>query len=153
MKKILIVLLLTATLSIAQFKSYDIVDPIASHELTVEQKEVAINHFAEGLSPTNVQNLYYPIGVTVQLVEVVYNGIRNIEAYAFQCMDGTVVESTDGNGVITYYDKVSTQVLLVSMVNVKYPNQTDITVYLLDKMIDYSKKDGSGNWTFYLSQF
>lgn len=153
MKKIMITLLLLTTISVAQFKSYDTIAPIAPHELTTEQKEVAINHFAEGLSATNVQNKYYAIGVTVQLVEVVYTGIRNIEGYAFKCMSGTAIDSTDQDGFITYYPKVTTQNNLLTLCENKYPSQVDVMTYLLTEMVLYSKSDGSGTWVFYLSQF
>jgi len=141
MKKLLFILLVLTVSLNAQFRSYDVEVPKTLEDLNNGQIEIAIDKFADGWSVTQVIRKY---GVSRPLVNQVYKGIKSIENYAFKCMSGTAIE-----GVA----KVTRQADLLQMVNLKFPKYVDTNEYLLTKMIQYSKKDGSGTWAFYLSQF
>lgn len=141
MKKILFILLLFTVSIQGQFRSYDVQVPKTIEELNNGQIEIAIDKFAERWSVTQVVRYY---GVNRNLVNKLFSGIKQIENYAFKCMNGTAVEGID---------KVTRQQDLLAMVNLKFPNYVDTNEYLLTKMVLYSKKDGSGTWAFYLSQF
>ena len=140
MKKLLFILLISTSL-FAQFRSYEVVQPKTLEDLNTGQIEIAIDKFALGWSITNVVRAYY---VDRGLVKKVFKGIKAIENYASRCMNGTAVEGID---------KVTRQSDLLAMVNLKFPNYTDTNAYLLSKMVQYSKKNGSGDWSFYKSQF
>jgi len=140
MKKLLFILLISTSL-FAQFRSYDTPEFKTIEDLNTGQLQIAIDRFAEGKSVTNIVGQY---SVRRSLVTQIFSGIHAIENYAFKCMAGTAIV-----GVA----KVTRTQDLIAMVNLKFPKYIDINVYLLTKMIEYSKKDGSGNWAFYKSQF
>ena len=141
MKKLLFILFLFALTVNAQFRNYEVKAPVVIEELNTGQLQIAIDKFALGWSVTNMVRAYY---VDRSLVKKVFKGIKTIENYASRCMSGTAIEGVD---------KVTRQADLLSMVNLKFPNYVDVNSYLLSKMVKYSKKNGSGNWAFYLSQF
>ena len=141
MKKILFIMVLLSVSLMAQFKSYDVIAPKAIEDLNTGQLQIAIDKFAEGWSITKVVHTYY---VDRNLVNQVFKGIKTIENYASRCMSGTAIEGVD---------KVTRAADLVAMVNLKFPKYVDTNAYLLTKMVKYSKKNGSGSWAYYLSQF
>ena len=122
------------------FKNYEVDIPKVAPILTVAQKKIIIDGFAENLSERNIKR---KDGIKLSLIVSMFSIIESIENYASRCMSGLDEESS----------KITSFVVLLKKVSEQYPEQTSIIKYLLTKMVKYTKVDGSGDWELYLSQF
>lgn len=132
MKKIIFITLLFCSTLLAQgFKSYDVVIVSSIDSLTVQQAKSVVNAFAQRKSITFIHmNMYLDRG----LIKILYKKIRAIEATATYLMRTYSIETVEE---------------LKLQVGTKH-NRVN---YVLDKMILYSKRDGTGDWNYYKSQF
>lgn len=140
MKKLLFIMVVFAISIQAQFKYYDVKEAVAPRELTVSQKVQILDAYAIGKHPMWAK---HNIGIDKSLVIKLYSLLRNIENHANKSMSG------DFEGV----PKTETQLELLNACLEEFNVSGAIMTAILNKMIDYSKKDGSGDWSFYKSQF
>ena len=142
MKKILLILLFVTSFSIqAQFRHYDSKPIAVAKQLTVKQKAQILDAYAKG---KNDMWIKHHVGVEKQLVVRLRNLLNRIDRYAFNCMSGTLESEAP---------KTVTQLQLLNACLSEFNISASVMTAIINKKIAYSKKNGSGTFKFYLSQF
>ena len=110
-----------------------------------------INKYAEDVSVTNTVLMYHYY--KAQIVSV-RKYCKDMEVFSTTVMNEQYVLGTSEEGINTYNDKPTSKAELGDLIMEHIPkyNRT-ITDYIITKMINYAKKDGSASWTYYASQF
>jgi len=119
--------------------------------LTAQQKIGILNSYAEKVSVSDVKIIYK---IEVGIVEIFYNEITEIEILCTKIMRNELVEpELDENGNEVPID-IPTPIngnQLATLAH-QYGNdafsQGNVTL-VVNKMIEYSKSDGTGDWAWY----
>lgn len=133
MKKLIfiITLLFYSALAAQGFIAYDVNVVSSIDSLTLQQVKSVVDAFAQRKSITKVQFSMY---LNRSLIKKLYRKIRAIEVTAVHLMQNYDIKSVDD---------------LKTQVGVTYARAN----YVINKMILYSKRNGSGDWDYYKSQF
>lgn len=134
------------------FTSYDDPEPVPTiaellASLTGPQRSGILNGFAER---TSVAVLKGELSLPSSIILFFYGILKQMEQKAFELMNGQVVINEDP---LTYN---TPPVDVADLVSQMEPFFTDFTTVQLtamaNKMIAYSKSDGTGDWTWYESK-
>lgn len=131
MRKIIFITLLFCSTLLAQgFKSYDVVIVSSIDSLTLQQAKSVVDAYAKGKSITKVQHTLF---IKRGLVKTLYRKILAIESMATHLMRNYSIETIEE---------------LKLQVGTKHKRAN----YVIDKMVAYSKRDGSGDWDYYSTE-
>lgn len=147
------------------FRSFT--SPPAPEVLTLRQQVVNLTDQQRGklldafTNKIPAEHIYYTIGLSIELINYVYEGIDAIEEASRLLMRGEYITTpavldTEGNVTTpaVYAPVPTTQILLRQAIAPLFAADYPVLFCsnAVNKMIEQSKYDGTGNFAFYQSQ-